>query len=106
VRFSTKNPKRVEIFSVVDVPGGGREQVWSSLDAGSQSVWPTVTGPNFESGFSDAILQMLAAFLAEREGALGDRFGCATPEEAALAHAIYRAAIQSHETGKAVPLGG
>ena len=67
VRFSTKNPKRVEIFSVVDVPGGGREQVWSSLDAGSQSVWPTVTGPNFESGFSDAILQMLAAFLAERE---------------------------------------
>ncbi len=89
VRFSTKNPKRVKIFSLVDVPGGGREQVWSSLDAGSQSVWPTVTGPNFESGFSDAILQMLAAFLAEREGALGDRFGCATPDEAALTHAIY-----------------
>jgi hypothetical protein len=106
VRFSTKNPKQVEIFSVVDVPGGGREQVWSSLDAGSQSVWPTVTGANFESGFSDAILQMLAVFLAEREGALGDRFGCAKPEEAALTHAIYRAAIRSHETGKALPLGG
>ena len=26
VRFSTKNPKQVESFSVVDVPGGGREQ--------------------------------------------------------------------------------
>jgi hypothetical protein len=88
------------------VPGGGREQVWSSLDAGSQSVWPTVTGANFESGFSDAILQMLAVFLAEREGALGDRFGCAKPEEAALTHAIYRTAIRSHETGKALPLGG
>jgi predicted dehydrogenase len=106
VRFSTKNPKRVEVFSVVDVPGGGREQVWSSLDTGSQSVWPTVTGPNFESGFSDAILQMLAAFLAEREGALGDRFGCATPDEAALTHAIYHAAIRSHETGEVVRVGG
>ena len=106
VRFSTKNPKRVEIFSVVDVPGGGREQVWSSLDSGSQSVWPTVTGPNFESGFSDAILQMLAAFLAEREGALGGRFGCATPDEAALTHAIYHAAIRSHETGEVVRVDG
>jgi predicted dehydrogenase len=105
VRFSTKNPKQVEIFSVVGVPGGGREQVWSSLDAGSQSVWPTVTGPNFESGFSDAILQMLAAFLAEREGALGGRFGCATPDEAALTHAIYHAAIQSHERGEVVRVG-
>jgi hypothetical protein len=106
VRFSTKNPKRVEVFSVVDVPATGREQVWSSLDAGSQSVWPTVTGPNFESGFSDAILQMLAVFLAEREDALGDRFGCATPDEAAATHEIYRAAIRSHETGQVVRLGG
>ena len=91
---------------MVDVPGGSREQVWSSFDAGSQSVWPTVTGPNFESGFSDAILQMLAVFLAEREGALGSQFGCATPDEAALTHAIYRAAIQSHETGEVVRVGG
>ena len=68
-------------------------------------MWPTVTGPNFESGFSDAILQMLAAFLAEREGALGDRFGCATPAEAALTHAIYPAAIRSHETGEVVQVG-
>jgi hypothetical protein len=105
VRFSTKNPKLVKVFSVVDVPGGGREQVWSSLDAGSQSVWPTVTGPNFESGFSDAILQMLAAFLAEREGALGNRFGCATPEEATLTHEIYQAAITSHEQGEVVRVG-
>jgi hypothetical protein len=89
----------------VDLPGGGREQVWSSLDAGSQSVWPTVTGSNFESGFSDAILQMLAAFLAEREDALGDRFGCARPDEAALTHAIYRAAIQSDETGEVMRVG-
>ena len=64
-----------------------------------------MTGPNFEPGFSDAMLQMLAAFLAEREGVLGDRFGCATPDEAALTHAIYRAAIQSHDTGEVVRIG-
>jgi hypothetical protein len=48
---------------------------------------------------------MLAAFLAEREGGLRGRFGCATPDEAAVTHAIYRAAIQSHETGEAVRVG-
>ena len=44
VRFSTKNPKLVEVFGVDDIPGIGREQVWQQIDAGSQSVWPTVTG--------------------------------------------------------------
>ena len=86
------------------VPGGGREQVWQQVDSGSQSVWPTVTGPIFESGFSDTILQMWAVFLAERHGSLGDRFGAARPEEAALTHAIYHAAILSHREQRAVEL--
>ncbi len=80
----------------------GREQSWQSVDAGSQSVWPTVTGPNFESGFSDAILQMWAAFLAEYLGELGDGFGCVRPDEAALTHRLFAAAIASHETGALV----
>lgn len=96
VRFSTKNPKRVEVFTVTDVPGIGREQVWQQLDAGSQSAWPTVTGGIFEFGFSDSILQMWAVYLAEREGLLGDRFGAATAQEAAATHEIYRAALRSH----------
>ena len=95
VRFSTKNPKSVEIFDVVEVPGQGREQAWQQVDSGSQSVWPTVTGPIFEFGFSDSILQMWAAYLAEREGLLGDRFGCVTPQEAAETHRIYREARES-----------
>jgi predicted dehydrogenase len=99
VRFSTKNPKQVEVFAFIDVPGVGREQSWQKVDAGSQSVWPTVTGPNFESGFSDAILQMWAAFLAEYVGELGDGFGCVRPKEAALTHRLFAAAIASHETG-------
>lgn len=106
VRFSTKNPKLVEVFTVSGVPGIGREQIWQQLDAGSQSVWPTVTGANFEAGFSDSILQMWAVFLAEREGLLGDRFGTVRPGEAALSHTIYAAAITSHQTGVAVQPGG
>lgn len=102
VRFSTKNPKAVEVFTVAEIPGVGREQVWQQIDAGSQSVWPTVTGPNFEFGFSDSILQMWAAFLAERAGMLGDRFGCVSPHEAAATHGIFRAGIESNATGCAV----
>jgi predicted dehydrogenase len=104
VRFSTKNPKLVEVFSIADLPSIGREQVWQSMDAGSQSMWPTVSGAIFESGFSDSILQMWASYLAEREGLLETRFGTVTPTEAALTHSIYAAAIRSHETGSAVLL--
>jgi predicted dehydrogenase len=104
VRFSTKNPKSVDIFSLVDVPGHGREQVWQQIDAGSQSAWPTVTGANFEFGFSDSILQMWAAFLAEREGLLGDRFGCVTPQEAAATHGIFRAGMESASLATPVSL--
>ena len=102
VRFSTKSPKEVEVFSRISVPGIGTEQAWQRLDAGSQSVWPTVTGGIFETGFSDAILQMWAAYLAEREGMLGDRFGCVTPDEAALTHRIFDAALRSQATGASV----
>ncbi|MDR7184580.1 putative dehydrogenase [Microbacterium trichothecenolyticum] len=98
-RFSTASPKQVEVFAMVDVAGSGPEQSWQRIEVGSQSVWPTVTGGIFESGFSDAILQMWAAFLAERAGALGDRFGCARPEEALAAHRLADAAIRSHRDG-------
>jgi predicted dehydrogenase len=102
VRFSTKNPKLVEVYSAVAVPGIGQEQVWQQIDAGSQSVWPTVTGPNFEFGFSDSILQMWAAFLAERAGALGNRFGTVTPTEALATHDLYAAALLSHRERRAI----
>jgi len=92
----------VEVFTIASMPGGGKEQVWQQIDAGSQSVWPTVTGAIFEFGFSDSILQMWAVFLAERAGELGDRFGCVTPHEAAATHGIYRAGIRSNAEGVAI----
>jgi hypothetical protein len=99
VAFSTAQPKTVHRFAVRD----GR-QVWESFEVGSQSVFPTVTGPIFEFGFADAILQMWAAYLAERAGELGDRFGCATPQEALLAHRIFDAALRSGNTHRAEPV--
>ncbi len=104
VRFSTKFPKSVEIFGLTDLGHGAREQAWSTIDAGSQSVWPTVTGGIFETGFSDSILQMWAAFLAERAGALSGRFGAARPDEAAFSHRIYAAALRSHAEQRSIPL--
>ena len=96
VAFSTAEPKTVHRFAVRD----GR-QAWERLEVGSQSVFATITGPIFEFGFSDAILQMWAAYLAERAGALGDRFGCATPQEALQAHRIFDAALRSGHTHRA-----
>ena len=69
VRFSTKNPKRVEIFSVVDVPGGGREQVWSSLGRWQPVCVADSDRSELRVRLFRCHLQMLAAFLAEREGA-------------------------------------
>jgi len=99
VEFSTASPKAVRRFAVRD----GR-QVWERLETGSQSAFATVTGPIFEFGFSDAILQMWAAYLAEREGSLGDRLGCVTPAEALAAHEIIHAARESGASGSAVAL--
>lgn len=100
VRFSTRSPQVLQRFGLVD-----GEQAWSEVQPGHRSVWPTVTGAIFEFGFPDALLQMWAAFLAERAGELGDRFGCATPQEALTSHQVFEGALRSHETGSAVDLG-
>ena len=103
-RFTSANPQRVEIFDRISVRGRGTEQTWQAVETGSQSTWPSVTGGIFEFGFSDAILQMWASFLAERIDALGDHFGCATPQEAVVAHRIADAAQRSYRDGVRVSL--
>jgi predicted dehydrogenase len=96
VEFSTAEPKTLWRFALRD----GR-QVWERIEIGSQSVFPTITGAIFEFGFADAILQMWAAFLAERAGELQGRFGCVTPREALASHAIFAAALRSQASGRA-----
>ena len=86
----------------MDYQPGGR-QAWH-VDLGSESAYPTITGAIFEFGFSDAILQMWAAFLDElahgRDG-MQQPFYCATPEEAAATHRLFTAALRSHAREKA-----
>lgn len=100
IRFSTKEPKTLWVFARRD-----GEQVWERYDVGQgASAFPVVTGPIFEAGFPDCFLQMWAAFAAEREGALGERFGCATPEEAVFAHELFAAALRSHAERREIVL--
>jgi hypothetical protein len=62
-----------------------------------------ITGGIFEFGFPDSLLQMWAAYFAEREGKLGDKFGCATVDEVLMSHRVFAAAMQSHAShGEAV----
>ena len=99
VKFSTKHPKTLQKFQIQ-----GDEQSWNLVDIGHQSAFATVTGGIFEFGFPDSILQMLAAFAAERAGILGDRFGMVTPDEAVSSQQIWRAARQSFESKCAVEI--
>jgi predicted dehydrogenase len=98
VRFSTKDPKTLWLFE------RGKEQIWQRIDLGYQMPFQTITGGIFEVGFPDCFLQMWAAYAAERAGALGDRFGCATPDEAVLSHELFAAALESHNRKMVVAL--
>lgn len=100
VRYSTKEPKTLWTFA----RERGKEQMWRRTDLGHGMAFPTVTGGIFEAGFPDCFLQMIAAFVAERAGELGDRLGCVTPDEAVMSHQIFEAALQSHSSKSAVAL--
>ena len=71
---------------------------------GHETAFPVITGGIFEFGFSDAILQMWAAFLYElKHGTPLQMFaGCATPEETALSHRLFTAAVDSHQNARVV----
>ncbi len=96
IAYSSKHPKTLRFMEYE--PGG--PQAWQTLDLGSVSAYPTITGAIFEFGFSDAILQMWAAFLDELvhgRGGMRQPFWCATPEEATATHRIFTAALRSHD---------
>jgi len=97
--FSTKNPKRLKLLEYA-----GGQQTWGQVDMGQETAFAAITGGIFEFGFSDAILQMWAAFLYELEhGKPPSTFaGCVTPEETALSHRLFTAALDSHEKATAV----
>lgn len=103
IAYTTKLPKTLRFMDYEP----GKPQAWQVLDLGSESAYPTITGGIFEFGFSDAILQMWAAYLDElAHGQEGMRqpFHCATPVEAAQTHRIFTAALHSHRDAATVPI--
>jgi predicted dehydrogenase len=104
-RFSTKNPRLLEVLH----PSAG-PQAWQAIDMGQETAFASITAGIFEFGFSDAILQMWAAFVHELvTGRPAGRFaGCVTLEETALSHRLFTAALQSQQNHStvAVQAGG
>lgn len=98
-RFNTANPKTLQLLEYT-----GGEQTWRHIQTGSETAYPVITGPIFEFGFTDAILQMWAAFLHELEsGTVPAPFaGCVTPDDVATSHRIFTAALQSQSQGTTV----
>lgn len=90
VKYSTKDTKALWTFNCQG------EQLWQRMDLGFKGmVYPTITGGIFEPGFPDCFMQMLAAYVAEREGVHESKFRCVTPEEAVNSHHIFNAALKS-----------
>src|SRR5205823_8903667 len=101
-RFSTRNPRRLDRLEY-----SGGEQVWADVQMGHEAAFKTITGPIFEFGAPDAILQMWAAFIHELvEGRPLKTFAaCATPEETTLSHRLFTAALDSHRSRSVVAIG-
>jgi predicted dehydrogenase len=89
-RFSTREPRTFYYLL-----SGEKEQSWSRLDMGYTPAVPGITGGIFEFGFSDALLQMWASYLLELERGTPPVFGCFTPEETRISHALQTAALAS-----------
>jgi predicted dehydrogenase len=94
--------KQINTLELLEYTGG--EQAWQVIDMGHEMSHASITGGIFEAGFSDSILQMWAAFLTElTEGRPVSTFaGCVTPEETALSHRLFSAALQSQRSGTIV----
>ena len=84
----------------------GGEQAWQVIDMGHEMAYKSITGGILEAGFSDSILQMWAAFLYELHHgkALSKFAGCVTPDEVALSHTLFTAALKSERDKSTVGL--
>jgi len=99
--YSTKDPKRLATLPYA----AGGEQAWHVVDVPHASAYPVITGGIFEFGFSDSIVQMWAALcdeVAHGRERMRQPLYCATPDEAAASHAVFTAALQSHERSAVV----
>lgn len=96
--------KQVNTLEILDYTRG--EQCWQVFDMGHEMAFKSITDGIFEAGFSDVILQMWASFLYElHHGQVPQKFaGCVRPQEAALSHKLFTAALESQKENKVVSL--
>ena len=101
-RWSSANPRLLEMMHYTP----GAEQKWEQIQTGYEPAFKAMTGPIFEFGFSDSLLQMWTAFLHElvHGKPLKHFAGCVTPEETALSHQLFTAALESQRQGSTVAL--
>jgi predicted dehydrogenase len=99
-KFSTHEPKAFYTLETM-----GKEQGWTRTDIGAATFLPTITGSIFETGFSDALLQMIGAFMTAFDPNLPTHpFPCGLPEETNWSHRIMTAALESQKTGKIIQI--
>ena len=96
--------KQINTLEILEYTGG--EQAWQVIDMGHEMTYKSITGGIFEAGFSDSILQMWAAFLYElHHGETITSFaGCVTPDEVALSHKLFTAALESQKNCSVVKI--
>lgn len=101
VRWSST---RADILEMMEYRGG--EQSWREIQMGHETAFKTITGGIFQFGFTDAILQMWAAFLHEFVNGRPPKLftGCVTPDEVLQSHQLFTAALESHRTGVTSPM--
>jgi predicted dehydrogenase len=104
IEYSTRNTKALRTMHYQS----GGPQLWSEENLGYDSSYPTISGGIFEFGFSDALLQMWAAFCDElhngRAG-MAQPFYCCTPTETHTHHRVLTAALESHQRRQVVEIG-
>lgn len=102
-RFTSRSPN---ILTLLEYQGGAQD--WREICMGYNSAFPTITGGIFEFGFTDAILQMWAAFVTEVAGEPLPKVllaQAATPEEANFSHHLFTASLESAKTRQTCAIG-
>jgi predicted dehydrogenase len=100
-RWSSSQANTLEVLEY-----NGGEQVWSQIQMGHETVFKSITGGIFQFGFSDALLQMWAAYLYELKNSRPlKRFaGCVHPNEVELSHRLFTAALASQKANAVISL--
>lgn len=96
-RFTTHDPR-----SIYTLTTSGKTQGWTRTDIGADFFIPSITGAIFETGLSDALQQMIGAFMAELDGTSTHPFPNGSVDETVKSHRILTAALRSHASGAKV----